>query len=92
MYVSVSLPKQKHQQVIFHCRHSDVRFRNSTEKSMSVIYTNKEIKHESDFFILEVWDSFSHASDTSNDVAMGDHDTLGDACGAARVHDDGDIC
>lgn len=43
------------------------------------------------FGILEVRDSLSHASDTSNDVAMGDHDTLGDASGAAGVHDDRDV-
>lgn len=46
---------------------------------------------ESDILILEVRNSLSHASDSSNDVAMGDHDTLGDACGAAGVHDDGDV-
>lgn len=46
---------------------------------------------EPDIGILEVRNSLSHASDSSNDVAMGDHDTLGDACGAAGVHDDGDV-
>lgn len=49
------------------------------------------VSSESDIDILEVRDSLSHASDSSNDVAMGDHDTLGDACGAAGVHDDGDV-
>lgn len=44
-----------------------------------------------DIGILEVRDSLSHASDASDDVAMGDHDTLGDACGAAGVHDDRDV-
>lgn len=44
-----------------------------------------------DISILEVRDPLSHASDASNDVAMGDHDTLGDACGAAGVHDDGEV-
>lgn len=46
---------------------------------------------DSDVGILEVWNSLSHASNPSNDVAMGDHDTLGDASGAAGVHDDGDV-
>lgn len=41
--------------------------------------------------ILEVRNSLGHPSDSSNDVAMGDHDTFGDACGAAGVHDDGDV-
>ena len=45
----------------------------------------------SDSDILEVRDSLGHASNASNDVAMGDHDTLGDACGAAGVHDDRDV-
>lgn len=43
------------------------------------------------FGILEVWNSLSHASNPSNDVAMGDHDTLGDASGATGVHDDSDV-
>lgn len=46
---------------------------------------------DSDYGILEVRNSFSHASDSSNDVAMGDHDTLGDARWTAGVHDDGDV-
>lgn len=46
---------------------------------------------EWDMGILEVRNPLSHASDSSNDVAMGDHDTLGDACGATGVHDDGDV-
>lgn len=37
--------------------------------------------------ILDVRKSLGHATDSSNDVAMGDHDTLGDACGATGVHD-----
>lgn len=46
---------------------------------------------EPDIDILEVRNSLSHASDPGHDVAMGDHDTLGDARGAAGVHDDGDV-
>lgn len=46
---------------------------------------------ESDGGILEVWNALSHARNPSNEVAMGDHDTLGDASGAAGVHDDGDV-
>lgn len=46
---------------------------------------------DSDAGIPEVWNSLSHASNPSNDVAMGDHDTLGDASGATGVHDDSDV-
>lgn len=41
--------------------------------------------------LLEVRNALSHASDSSNEVAMGDHDTLGDACGATGVHDDSNV-
>lgn len=50
-----------------------------------------ENSEESDIDILEVRDSLRHACDASNEVAMGDHDTLGDACGAAGVHDNCDV-
>lgn len=46
---------------------------------------------DSDVGILEVWNSLSHASNPSNEVAMGDHDALGDASGATGVHDDCDV-
>lgn len=50
-----------------------------------------ENSEKSDIDILEVRDSLRHACDASNEVAMGDHDTLGDACGAAGVHDNCDV-
>lgn len=46
---------------------------------------------KSEIGVLEVRNSLSHASDTGNDVAVGDRDTLGDACGATGVHDDSNI-
>lgn len=46
---------------------------------------------ECDISILEVRNSLCHAINPSDDVAMGDHDTLGDACGTAGVHDDSDV-
>lgn len=46
---------------------------------------------DSDVGILEVWNSLCHAGNPGDDVAMGDHDTLGDASGAAGVHDDSDV-
>lgn len=46
---------------------------------------------DSDAGILEVWNSLCHAGNPGDDVAVGDHDTLGDASGAAGVHDDSDV-
>lgn len=42
-------------------------------------------------FLLQVWDTLSHSSYPSNDVTVRDHDSFGDACGTASVHDHGDI-
>lgn len=41
--------------------------------------------------VLEVGNSLCHPGDAGDDVAMGDRDPLGDARGAAGVHDDGDV-
>ena len=41
--------------------------------------------------VLEVGDALGHAGDAGDDVAMGDHHALGDARGAAGVHDDSDV-
>lgn len=46
---------------------------------------------QTEILILEIRDPLCHACDASNQVAMGDHDTLGDARGAAGVHDDSDV-
>lgn len=43
------------------------------------------------WYLPQVGYPFCHASDASNDVAMGDHDALGYASGAAGVHDDSDV-
>lgn len=40
--------------------------------------------------VLEVGDPLRHAGDASDEVAVGDHDALGDPRGAAGVHDDSD--
>lgn len=54
---------------------------------------NKDRKRQSksDIDVLEVRNPLSHACDSSNDVAVGNHDALGDACGATGVHDDSDV-
>lgn len=39
----------------------------------------------------QAWDPLRHPSDPGNDVAVGDHDPLGQPGGPTCVHDDGDI-
>lgn len=68
-----------------------------TDKNLQILYQNRRKTRQSvrgqavKLCILEVRDSLSHAGNAGDDVAMGDHDTLRNARGAAGVHDDGDV-
>lgn len=44
-----------------------------------------------DWYSPQVWDPLSHSSYPSNQVAMGDHNSFGNSCGSACVHDHCDI-